>query len=574
MIKRFLRYYKPYKGLLILDIFSAIMIAALDLVIPRFSNFLISDIIPLKEIATLFYWAILIALFFVLRLILNYVVEYYGHVLGVNMEYDMRKEMFGHIQSLPVSYFDNIKIGKLMSRLVNDLNEISELAHHGPENLLIAVVLLIGSFFLMYTSNVSLAIVMTVLVPLMIIIGVRQNLKFRSAFRVMRERLAEINAQAQDNFSGIRVVKAYNGEEREEELFAKGNDFFAVSRKGALKIMAEFGVTVKGFILLITLVVFVYGGYLVMKDQMTIGQLVEFILYVGVFQQPISRFSELIMMYNQAMAGFERFIDVMNIEAQKDKEGAKDLDQVIGDIAFHDVSFEYGDRQGKHVLDHISFEVKAGSKVAFVGPSGSGKSTLCNLIPRFYELQEGTITLDGKDIRDITIRSLRNQVGIVQQDVFIFAGSIGQNIAYGKFDATEEEIIQAAKRAEAWEFISELPQGLETTIGERGVKLSGGQRQRLSLARMFLKNPKILLLDEATSALDNKTERQIQITLDELAKERTTLVVAHRLSTIKDANWIYVLTDRGIIEQGTHDSLLNQKGLYYRLVHSEKEIPE
>ena len=573
MIKRFMRYYKPYRGLFILDIFSAVSIAALDLVIPRFSNFLISDIIPLKEISTLFYWAILIALFFVLRLILNYVVEYYGHVLGVNMEYDMRKEMFGHIQSLPISYFDNIKVGKLMSRLVNDLNEISELAHHGPENLLIAVVLLIGSFYLMFTSNIQLAIVMTFLVPLMIVIGVRQNLKFRSAFRVMRERLAEINAQAQENFSGIRVVKAYNAEEQEELQFAKGNDFFAVSRKGALKIMAQFGVTVKGFILLITLVVFVYGGYLVMIGTMTIGQLVEFILYVGVFQQPISRFSELIMSYNQAMAGFERFIEVMSIDAQKDLPDAKDIDSVIGDIAFEDVSFEYGDRQGKHVLSHISFSVKAGSKVAFVGPSGSGKSTLCNLIPRFYELHEGRITLDNRDIRELTIKSLRDQVGIVQQEVFIFAGSISQNIAYGKFDATEEEIILAAKRAEAWDFICELPEGLDTTIGERGVKLSGGQRQRLSLARMFLKNPKILLLDVATSALDNKTERQIQITLDELAKERTTLVVAHRLSTIKDADWIYVLTDQGILEQGTHETLLDLHGLYYHLVHSEKEIP-
>jgi len=572
MIKRFFHYYKPYRGLLILDIISAVMIAALDLVIPRFSNFLISDIIPLKEIRTLITWAFLIALFFILRLVLNYVVEYYGHVLGVNMEYDMRKEMFGHIQSLPVSYFDNIKVGKLMSRLVNDLNEISELAHHGPENFLIAVVLLVGSFYLMYTSNLTLAIIMTFLVPLMIVLGIRQNLKFRSAFRVMRERLAEINAQAQDNFSGIRVVKAYNAEEREEELFAKGNDFFAVSRKGALKIMAQFGVTVKAFVLLITLVVFVVGGYLVMKDQMTIGQLVEYILYVGVFQQPISRFSELIMMYNQAMAGFERFVEVMSFEAQKDTPGAKELDQVIGDIAFEDVSFEYGDRQGKHVLSHISFNVKAGSKVAFVGPSGSGKSTLCNLIPRFYELHEGKITVDGTDIRDLTIKSLRGQVGIVQQDVFIFAGTVGQNIAYGKFDATEAEIIKAAQRAEAWDFIRELPDGLDTLIGERGVKLSGGQRQRLSLARMFLKNPKILLLDEATSALDNKTERAIQGTLDELAKDRTTLVVAHRLSTIQDADWIYVLTDKGILEQGTHTDLLAAQGLYYHLVHSEKEI--
>ncbi len=571
MIKQFLHYYKPYRKLFLLDIISAVFIAALDLVIPRFSNFLISDIIPMKEIATLLYWAVLIGLFFILRLILNYIVEYYGHVLGVNMEYDMRKDMFGHIQSLPVSYFDNIKVGKLMSRLVNDLNEISELAHHGPENLLISVVLLVGSFYLMYTSNVSLAIVMTFLVPLMIIFGVRQNLKFRSAFRSMRERLAEINAQAQDNFSGIRVVKAYNAEIYEEEMFAKGNDFFAVSRKGALRIMAKFGVTVKGFILLITLVVFVYGGFLVMNDQMTIGQLVEFILYVQVFQQPINRFSELIMMYNQAMAGFERFLEVMAIETQKDSVLATDIENVIGDIEFKDVSFEYGDRKGKHVLSHISFSIKAGSKVAFVGPSGSGKSTLCNLIPRFYEVHDGKILLDQKDISEIKIKNLRDQVGIVQQDVFIFAGTIGQNIAYGKFNASNEEIIEAAQRAEAWEFINDLPDGLNTTIGERGIKLSGGQRQRLSLARMFLKNPKILLLDEATSALDNRTERQIQITLDALAKDRTTLVVAHRLSTVKDADRIYVLTDRGIMEEGTHDELLKMEGIYYRLVHSEKE---
>ncbi len=572
MIKRFIKYYKPYRLLFAMDVLSAILIAGLDLVIPRFTNHLISNIIPLKIMQPLFYWGMLLILFFVIRLILHYYVEYYGHVVGVGMEHDMRKDMFAHIQQLPISYFDNVKVGKLMSRLVNDLNDIAELAHHGPEDFLISLVLLVGSFILMYTSNLYLAIVMTILVPLMIYVGVKQNLKFRTAFRTMRERLSEINAQAEDNFSGIRVVKAYNAELKEQEQFAKGNSYFASSRKYALKIMAEFGVTVKGFVLMITFTVLIFGGYLVILDLMTIGQLVEFILYVQLFQQPINRISALIMMYNQAMAGFERFLAIMDIKPQSDFSGAIAIDQIKGDIAFNDVTFEYDDRSGKHVLNHVSFKVKAGSKVAFVGPSGSGKSTLCNLIPRFYEITQGSITIDEIDIRNIQIKSLRHHVGIVQQEVFIFAGTVGENILYGKADATEEEVIMAAKRAEAWDFIKDLPDGLNTTIGERGVKLSGGQRQRLSLARMFLKNPKILLLDEATSALDNTTERQIQITLDELAKDRTTLVVAHRLSTIKDADWIYVLTDKGIMEEGTHNDLLHKHGLYHRLVNSEKEI--
>ncbi|KAF0226666.1 MAG: ATP-binding cassette subfamily B bacterial [Erysipelotrichaceae bacterium] len=572
MIKRFIKYYKPYRLLFAMDVVSAILIAGLDLVIPRFTNHLISNIIPLKIMQPLLYWGMLLVLFFIVRLILHYYVEYYGHVVGVGMEHDMRKDMFAHIQQLPISYFDNVKVGKLMSRLVNDLNDIAELAHHGPEDFLISLVLLVGSFYLMFTSNVYLAIVMTILVPLMLYVGVKQNLKFRSAFRTMRERLSEINAQAEDNFSGIRVVKAYNAELKEQEQFAKGNSHFASSRKYALKIMAEFGVTVKGFVLMITFTVLIFGGYLVIQDMMTIGQLVEFILYVQLFQQPINRISALIMMYNQAMAGFERFIAIMDLKPQSDFPEAIAIDQIKGDIAFNDVTFEYGDRSEKHVLNHISFKVKAGSKVAFVGPSGSGKSTLCNLIPRFYEITQGSITIDEVDIRNIQIKSLRHHVGIVQQEVFIFAGSVGENILYGKADATEEEAIIAAKCAEAWDFIKDLPDGLNTTIGERGVKLSGGQRQRLSLARMFLKNPKILLLDEATSSLDNTTERQIQITLDELAKGRTTLVVAHRLSTIKDADWIYVLTDKGIMEEGTHDDLLNKHGLYHRLVNSEKEI--
>ena len=569
MIKKFIQYYKPYKFLFFIDIFAAITIASLDLVTPRFSNYLISSILPKGSLRQLFTWCAILALVFIARVLLQYVVEYWGHVLGVHMEYDMRKEMFGHIQTLPISYFDNMKVGKLMSRLVNDLNEISEVAHHGPEDLLISGVLLIGSFTMMYLTNTTMALAMTFLVPLMIFVGVRQNLKFRKAFRAMREKLSEINAQAEDNFSGIRVVKAFNAEEKEELSFAIGNENFAVSRRGALKVMAEFGMTVKGFILLIQLTVFMLGGYLVFNGEMAIGGLVEFILYVQLFQQPINRISGFIMQYNAAMAGFERFLGVLGIKPQEDRAGAGDLHDINGEVTFDDVSFEYGDRNGSHVLSHISFNVQPGSKVAFVGPSGSGKTTLCSLIPRFYEIEEGSIRIDGTDIRDIRLKNLRDHVGIVQQDVFIFAGTIAQNIEYGKPGATREEVIAAAKMAKTWEFIEQLPDGLDTYIGERGVKLSGGQKQRVSLARIFLKNPRILLLDEATSALDNETEKQIQETLDELAKSRTTFVIAHRLSTITDADEIFVLTKEGIVERGSHDFLLSQKGLYHRLYHMQ-----
>jgi ATP-binding cassette subfamily B protein len=418
-------------------------------------------------------------------------------------------------------------------------------------------------------TNVTLALAMAVLVPLMIVIGVRQNLKFRNAFRLMREKLSEINAQAQDNFSGIRVVKAFNAEEKEELSFAIGNENFATSRRGALKVMAEFGVTVKGFISLIQLTVFLLGGYLVFQGQLTIGGLVEFILYVQLFQQPINRISGFIMQYNAAMAGFERFLGILDVKPQADRACAIDIANIAGEVSFEDVSFEYGDRNGQHVLSHISFNVKPGSKIAFVGPSGSGKTTLCSLIPRFYELETGSIKIDGTDIRDIRLKNLREHVGIVQQDVFIFAGTIAQNIEYGKPGATREEVIAAAKMAKAWEFIEQIPDGLDTYIGEHGVKLSGGQKQRVSLARIFLKNPRILLLDEATSALDNETEKQIQETLDELAKERTTFVIAHRLSTITDADEIFVLTKDGIVERGNHRMLLQKKGFYHRLYHSQ-----
>lgn len=569
MLKRFLSYYHPYRFLTAIDVVSAVLIAALDLITPRFTNTLISSIIPNKDLAGLVRWILVIAGFFALRVILEYVVEYWGHVLGVHMEFDMRRDLFNHIQRLPVAYFDNMKVGKLMSRLVNDLNEISELAHHGPEDLLVSAVLLIGSFALMFSSNVQLALLMAVLVPLMIIVGVRQNLKFRKAFRLHRERLSEINAQVEDNFSGIRIVKAFNAEDNEEETFSQGNDRFAASRRGALKVMAEFGSSVKFFVMLITLCVLLVGGKQVIEGRMTIGQLVEFLLYVQVFQQPITKISSFIMMYNQAMAGFERFVGIMEVEPQQDNPGAVDLVDPEGTIRFEDVGFHYGEAGHDRVLDHLDLNIEAGQKVAFVGPSGGGKSTLCNLIPRFYEVRQGRITIDGKDIRELTLKSLRDHVGIVQQEVFIFAGTIAQNILYGDFSASREAVIQAAKQAKAWEFIEKLPEGLDTYIGERGVKLSGGQRQRLALARIFLKNPRILILDEATSALDNITEKEIQETLDTLAQNRTTLVVAHRLSTITDADKIYVLNRQGIVESGTHTSLLEQEGLYYQLYTSE-----
>jgi len=569
MIKKFITYYLPYKKLFILDISAAVLIALLDLVTPRFSNYLISSLIPSQNVSLLLKWSLIIAMVFSVRVSLQYVVEYWGHVLGVKMEYDMRKEMFAHIQTLPISFFDNTKVGKLMSRLVNDLNDISEVAHHGPEDLLISAVLLVGSFIMMYMTSWQLAVVMTILVPLMIIVGVRQNLKFRRAFRVMREKLSEINAQAEDNFSGIRVVKAFNAEEREEELFSVGNENFAISRKSALRVMASFGVTVKFFISLIQLTVFLIGGYLVIKGHMTLGGLVEFLLYVQLFQQPITRISSFIMQYNQAMAGFERFLGVMDIDSQKDVRDALSLSQVKGKIEFREVSFQYGDQNGNHVLSKINFTVQPGTTVAFVGPSGSGKTTLCSLIPRFYEVEHGQILLDDTDVSKINLKNLRSHVGIVQQDVFIFAGTIGQNIQYGRPDATTAEIITAAKQANAWEFITVLPDGMDTYIGERGVKLSGGQKQRLSLARIFLKNPKILLLDEATSALDNTTEKQIQVTLDELSANRTTFVIAHRLSTITHADEIFVLTKKGIVERGTHSELLRKQGVYYSLYHTE-----
>lgn len=564
IIKKFMSYYKPHYKLFILDIFCACSIAGLDLVTPRFSSILLDDIIPQKDLNLLLNWCFILIIIYGIRVFLQYIVEYYGHVLGVKIEYDMRKKLFFHIQKLPISFFDNYKVGKLMSRLVNDLNDITEVAHHGPEDLLISIVLLVGSFVLMYQSNLILALVMTLLVPLMIYFGVKKNLRFRKAFKSLKSKMANINAQAEDNFSGIRVVKAFNAEEHEAKLFDQGNHKFTVARKTALKTMAEFGVSVKFFVYLIQLIVFILGGYLIINEQLTIGGLMEFMLYIQLFQQPITKISAFIMQFNQGMAGFERFLDILDIPVQEEKADAYELENVVGNISFENVSFSYNEK-GKEVLTNLNLDIKAKETVALVGYSGGGKTTICNLIPRFYDIKSGTIKIDGHNINDVTLNSLRANIGIVQQEVFIFGGTIFDNVLYGKIQATKEEVIEACKKANAHEFIMELENGYDTYIGERGVKLSGGQKQRLAIARIFLKNPKILILDEATSALDNRNEKIIQNTLAKLSENRTTIVVAHRLTTIQNASLILVIGENGIEEQGTHQQLIEKNGLYAKL---------
>ncbi len=577
LIKRFLKFYKPYKHLFALDIISAIFIAGLDLILPRFTNFMISDILPSKNLELLVHWILILIGFFTMRVILEYVVDYWGHVLGLRMEYDMRTQLYEHMQRLPIQFYDNSKTGRLMSRLVNDLFEISELAHHGPEDFLISLMLVFGSLFLMFQTFAPLAFIMLFLVPLMIYVGVSKNIKFRKVQRIVRQRLADVNAKAENSISGIRVVKAFHAEAYEAMRFNEGSIDFSNSRQKSVKVMAEFAVSVKFFVSLITVAVLFFGGYFVIEGQMSIGALIEFLLYVQLYQQPISKISALIMMYNQAITGFERFTEIIDMPIQSDHDQAQNVEIKDAHLSFNDVSFQYNDVDGKHILRNLSFDIHKGQKVAFVGPSGGGKSTLCNLIPRFYEIQSGQISINDINVQDIKLESLRSQVGLVQQEVFLFDGTILENIRYGNVDASREEIIDAAKKAEAYEFISGLDDGIDTEIGERGVRLSGGQRQRIALARIFLKNPPLLILDEATSALDNITELNIQRTLDQLSKDRTTLVIAHRLSTITDADHIFVLNEKGIIEEGQHKDLLKLKGVYaqlYKAQQTQTEIDE
>ncbi|EYE89108.1 multidrug ABC transporter ATP-binding protein [Fervidicella metallireducens AeB] len=570
MLKKFIDYYRPHIGLFVLDMVCAILIAATDLVYPMITRRFINNIIPDKNISLIFQIGIVLFFLYLLRMLLEYIVGYYGHVLGVRMEYDMRRDMFSHIQTLPISYFDNTKTGQIMSRIVNDLNEISELAHHGPEDVFISGLMIIGSFFLLLNINVRLTLIVFTIIPFMIYFTVQYNGKMRKNFRQIRESLADVNSRLEDSLSGIRVVKSFTNEEYEIDKFDEGNNEFKYLRTKSVKYIGILHGGINFFSNISTLFALVAGGYFVAKGEIKVGDLVAYLIYIGQFLQPIKRLAQFVEQYQRGMAGFKRFYEIINIKPDiVDKENAEEIKNVSGQIEFRDVSFSYNEKSS--VLENINLKVKPGDSIAIVGPSGVGKTTLCNLIPRFYEVDSGSIFIDGKDIRDIKIKSLRENIGIVQQDVFLFAGTIYENIAYGRLDATRDEIIAAAKAANAHEFIMELEDGYDTYIGERGVKLSGGQKQRISIARMFLKNPPILILDEATSSLDNQSEAIIQKSIEELSKDRTTFIIAHRLATVKNARRIVVLNENGIEEEGTHRELMDKKGIYYELYKTQFE---
>ncbi len=568
MLARFIKYYRPHLPLFLIDFSCAFVMAGLDLVFPVAVQWSIDRVLPQRDFNLLVWISAGLLGLYLLRALLEYIVNYWGHVLGVRMEYDMRQDLFDHIQKLSFRYFDNTKTGHIMSRLVNDLNEISELAHHGPEDLFIATVTLIGAFIIMVTINWQLTLLTFSLVPVMIWFAVSKNKEMQSTFRDVRLKVADINARVEDSISGVRVVKSFTNERYEKEKFERDNRDFRRAKQRSYRIMAVFFSGVNLFANLISLVVLFCGGYFVYRSLITLGTLVGFLLYVNMFLQPIRRFSVLVETYQRGMAGFHRFVETLQIEPDiVDKRDARSAGRLRGEIALDNVTFSY-DRD-KSIFENVSLRIAPGETVALVGPSGAGKTTLCNLIPRFYDIQRGSISVDGIDIRDFTQRSLRQNIGIVQQDVFLFTGTIRENIAYGKIDTTDEEVVAAAKKANAHDFIMDLEKGYDTYAGERGVMLSGGQRQRISIARIFLKNPPILILDEATSALDSETEAAIQEALFELSRDRSTLVIAHRLATVRRAHRILVLTDDGIVEEGAHEQLLEKGGYYARLYHAQ-----
>ncbi len=569
MLKKFVTYYRKHWQLFLLDIISAFFMSGLDLVFPIVIRRLIDNYFPNKDIQMIIKMSILMIILYILRLLFQYIVHYWGHVVGIRMETDMREELFSHLQKLSFKFYDNNKVGYLMSRIVNDLNNISELAHHGPEDLFISTVMILGSFIILLRMNWRMALFTFSVLPVMIYFTIQLGQKMYNSFKDIREKIAEVNSLIEDSLSGIRVVKSFTNEKFENEKFSYGNHKYRRSREYAMKNMAVFYSGMNFFINMITLVTLTAGGYYIYKGMLTTGEIIAFLFYVNMFMNPIRRLVTLNEQFQRGMAGFNRFTSLLNVEPEiKDLPGAGPLKNVRGEIEYQEVSFSY-DHKTK-VLEHINITVEPGKTVAFVGPSGAGKTTLCNLLPRFYEIDNGKILIDGVNIKDIELVSLRENIGIVQQDVFLFNGTVRDNIAYGKSDATEEEIIQAAKKANAHEFIMNLSAQYETNIGERGIKLSGGQKQRISIARSFLKNPPVLILDEATSSLDNKSEKIIQGSLEKLARGRTTLVIAHRLSTVKNADEIIVLTDTGIVERGTHRELINKSGGVYKKLYKSQ----
>ena len=569
-LKKMISYYKPYLHIFWADMFFATLSAGVALVIPLVVRYVTSTLIYCEADVILHQMVYIAIGLFVLLAVdcySRFFIGNYGHVMGAKMEYDMRQEIFEHMQKLSFSFYDDAKVGQLMSRITSDLFDITELLHHGPENIILSVLKIVGAFVILMNINGWLVLAAFIVLRFMFAFAFLLNKKMRGAFKRNREKIAEINAQIEDNLSGIRVVKSFANEDIEAEKFKIGNDGFLAAKKNSYHYMGSFQAGVGVFTTLIQVNVILVGGILIAYQKVDISDLITFLLYIGVFTDPIRTLVDFTEQFQNGYTGFERFREIMSI--QPDIEDAKDavvLPHVKGDITFENVSFQYQENQ-ENVLNHINLQVPAGAYMALVGSSGAGKTTLCSLIPRFYDVTDGRILVDGQDIRKVTLKSLRDQIGMVQQDVYLFAGTIMENIRYGKPDATEAEVIEAAKNANAHEFIMSFPDGYETDIGQRGIKLSGGQKQRLSIARVFLKNPPILIFDEATSALDNESEKVVQDSLEKLAKNRTTFVIAHRLTTIQNAEKILVLTEEGIAESGTHEELLRKGGVYEKLYH-------
>ena len=564
-LKKFIHYYGPYKTVFFIDLLCAAIISLVDLAYPQILRSATKTLFTQDKaiiLQALPWIAIGLFMMYVIQSFCKYYVSCQGHIMGAKMERDMRQELFEHYEELSFSYYSQNNSGQMMSKLVSDLFDISEFAHHGPENLFISLVKIVGSFIFLFLINKKLALPLIVLVILMFLFSFRQNQKMQRTFMENRKKIGDVNASLHDTLSGIRVVQSFTNEEIEKEKFQKSNHAFLVSKKDNYRCMGEFmssNLFFQGMMYLVTLV---YGGYLIANNEMSAADLAMYALYIGIFISPIQILVELMEMMQKGLSGFRRFLDVMETEPEiQDAPDAVELKDVKGRVCYEDVSFHYSDDETT-VLSHVSIEIPAGKSVALVGPSGGGKTTICSLLPRFYDVTGGRVTVDGQDIRSLTLKSLRSQIGVVQQDVYLFSGSIRDNIAYGKPDATEEEIIEAAKCANIHDFIMELPDQYDTFVGERGARLSGGQKQRISIARVFLKNPPILILDEATSALDNESERWIQHSLEELSKNRTTITIAHRLSTIKNADEIIVITENGIAERGTHETLLEKNGIY------------
>ena len=564
-LKKFIRYYGPYKAVFFIDLICAAIISLVDLAYPQILRTMTKTLFTEDKSIILHALPVIALSLFVMYIVQSlckYYVTYQGHMMGAQMERDMRRELFDHYQELSFSYYSKNNSGQMMSKLVSDLFDISEFAHHGPENLFISLVKIIGAFIFLFFINKKLALPLIILVIVMFIFSFRQNAKMQETFMENRRKIGDVNASLQDTLSGIRVVQSFANEDIERAKFKKSNEAFLVSKRDNYHCMGGFmssNLFFQGMMYLVTLV---YGGYLIAQGEMQTADLAMYALYIGIFISPIQILVELVEMMQKGLSGFRRFLDVMETESEiRDADNAVELTDVKGHVRYDHVSFHYSDDETP-VLSDISIDIPAGKSIALVGPSGSGKTTICSLLPRFYDVTGGSITVDGKDIRGLTLKSLRSQIGMVQQDVYLFDGTIKANIAYGKPGASDEEIINAAKCASIHDFIMELPDGYDTYVGERGTRLSGGQKQRISIARVFLKNPPILILDEATSALDNESERWIQKSLEELSKNRTTITIAHRLSTIRDADEIIVITEDGIAERGTHAELLEKNGLY------------